>query len=166
MREHAAGNYRRADSLFSSLPTFYFHQSYYPYRFGGVLLEPVLRALRGDRTALARTWRDIREERRFVFGQLLWHEAGYLAGEIAKEQFLGQPYGRGVKNRHVFFGAIRDDIAGNAEAAAAGYHHCRQLPALPQVPEPHDIFASETVKAFLEWRLDVLSSTKTSGGAG
>jgi len=139
-------------------------------RFGEYLLLPVLEGLGGDTASMARQCRRLAVEHAARMNACLRYEALYLAGDITDSAFLAQPYGWDAQERHLFFKALRDDLAGRREEALAGYRACpdpwdnRQLQFIFTVTF-HQLLDSRTVRQFIEWRIKTLDAQQSAAPA-
>lgn len=153
-----------------------FYHVFAAHRFQHFLLEPVLKALDGDRMALRRACRLIRERYPETLSQRLRYEASLLCGDIDEIEFMAQPYKYFARERFVLLQAIMLDIDGDRERALqkyqaiAGAPQCRN-PDLLQVTDISDlstIFHSPVVQEFVDWRIEELTQEtgKTSARRG
>jgi hypothetical protein len=131
MRAHVAGRTHRADSLLAARPVVYNAIGEFPLAFSELLVGPLLRAFDGEPEALTHAWQSFSPQRRYSYKQQLWHQAAYLAGAIEDSAFLAQPYRLFANDHLLLLRALRDDIAGCAAAAIAGYRAFRQLDTPP-----------------------------------
>ncbi len=88
--------------------------------FCHVMLPVIMRVLDGERVDLHEGFRPVLEHRD-VLEQRLWHDASFLSGDIDEAAYLAQPVRHHVETRLAFVTALRADLQGRADEAAAAY---------------------------------------------
>jgi hypothetical protein len=154
LEEHVRGNRRRADSLLSTRPVVYIRKDDAEFRFSEFVLPALLRAFDGNRSALGALRREVSAKHRHSFEQRLWHEVGYLAGQVTEEQFLTQPYRLWADKRLALLRPLRADIREQRQEALAGYRAI-DWPVPYLADRTNDIGQTQVERELVRWRMNV-----------
>jgi tetratricopeptide (TPR) repeat protein len=151
------GQPRVADSLLAAPQVCYY--VWWEHHFSRFLLQPILHGLAGDTATLARGCRRLMEEQRFVYGQQLWYEAGYLIGKVSDADFLQQPVRFDAERRLRLLRAVRAELLGRPGEALKDYAAAAEWPERMTTDDLtlRNPFRTATVRQFIAWRRGLAS---------